>query len=196
MYDIKIESFPIVNIETRDKEVIIKNASVKLPYGAMINRSFRIDDEMMTKILDSGTPAIKVFRYIKSHTNSQNNKVILKAIDIIEYLSFNNIKATPAEVSNGIKALTNINFLIKANTLKVYNNDASNVYLVNPNYYIVSSVDTVFRRIQSDERVKYDIDRILREDNEIKERNNSVAKLKLKRNGKIESKNQETSTRS
>ncbi len=103
MYKIYVKSIPITNIEDKDKEVVIKGSSVVLQYGSMIKRSFRIDDEMLSTILDSGDAAIKVFRYIKSHTNSQTNKVILKASEVIEYLKHYNIKADASLISKGIK---------------------------------------------------------------------------------------------
>lgn len=189
MYKFYIKSIPITNIEDRDKEIIVKGGTVTLQYGSMIKRSFRIDDEMLSNILDSGDAAIKVFRYIKSHTNSQTNKVILKASEVITYLSNYNIKADASVISKGIKKLIDIHFIIKSNTLEVYKEDASNVYLVNPNYCVVSNPDTVFRRIQSDERVKHDADLIFNLDKQRLKRKNDVIKLKNKRNG---SKNQET----
>ena len=42
MYKIYVKSIPIINIEDRDKEIIIKGSSVTLQYGSMIKRSFRI----------------------------------------------------------------------------------------------------------------------------------------------------------
>lgn len=184
MYKIYVKSIPITNIEDRDKEIIIKGSSVTLQYGSMIKRSFRIDDEMLSAILDSGDAAIKVFRYIKSHTNSQTNKVILKASEVIEYLAHYNIKSDAPTVSKGIKKLLNIDFIIKSNTLEIYKNDASNVYLVNPNYCIVSNPDTVFRRIQSDERAERDAKIILDLDKQRAERENSIVKLKNNKNGR------------
>ncbi len=180
MYKIYVKSIPITNIEDKDKEVVIKGSSVVLQYGSMIKRSFRIDDEMLSTILDSGDAAIKVFRYIKSNTNSQTNKVILKASEVIEYLKHYNIKADASLISKGIKKLLSIDFIIKSNTLEIYKNDASNVYLVNPNYCVISNPDTVFRRIQSDERTEHDAkiifnldkQRIKREENAIKLRHN------------------------
>lgn len=184
MYKIYVKSIPITNIEDRDKEIIIKGSSVTLQYGSMIKRSFRIDDEMLSAILDSGDAAIKVFRYIKSHTNSQTNKVILKASEVIEYLAHYNIKSDAPTVSKGIKKLLNIDFIIKSNTLEIYKNDASNVYLVNPNYCVVSNPDTVFRRIQSDERAERDAKIILDLDKQRAERENSIVKLKNNKNGR------------
>ena len=192
MYKIYVKSIPITNIEDRDKEIIIKGSSVTLQYGSMIKRSFRIDDEMLSTILDSGDAAIKVFRYIKSHTNSQTNKVILKASEVIEYLKHCNIKSDASIISKGIKKLLSIDFIIKSNTLEIYKNDASNVYLVNPNYCVVSNPDTVFRRIQSDERAERDAKIILNLDKQRAERESSIIKLKNNKNG---SKNQETSRR-
>lgn len=182
MYNINIKSFPITNIENKDKEVVIKGNSVVLQYGAMKKRSLRIDDDMMSNILDAGDAAVKVFRYIKSHTNSQTNKVILKASAVIEYLSSYNIKADASIISKGIKKLIDVDFIIKANTLEIYKNDASNVYLVNPNYCVISSPDTVFRRIQSDERADYDMKIILKLDEVRAKRENKVVKLKNNRN--------------
>lgn len=178
MYKIYVKSIPITNIEDRDKEIIIKGSSVTLQYGSMIKRSFRIDDEMLSTILDSGDAAIKVFRYIKSHTNSQTNKVILKASEVIEYLKHCNIKSDASIISKGIKKLLSIGFIIKSNTLEIYKNDASNVYLVNPNYCVVSNPDTVFRRIQSDERAERDAKIILNLDKQRAERESSIVKLK------------------
>lgn len=183
MYKIYVKSIPITNIEDRDKEIIIKGSSVTFQYGSMIKRSFRIDDDMMSTIFDSGDAAIKVFRYIKSHTNSQTNKVILKASDVIEYLNNYKIKSDASTISKGIKKLISIKFIIKSNTLEVYKNDASNVYLVNPNYCIISSPDTVFRRIQSDERAEYDSKIILNLDKQRAKRKENVIKLKNNRNG-------------
>lgn len=181
MYNIKIKSISITNIEDRDKEIIVKGNSIKFQYGSMIKRSFRIDDDMMSTILDSGDAAIKVFRYITSHTNSQTNKVTLKASDIIEYLNNYNIKADPSVISKGIKKLLNIDFIIKANTLELYKLDPTNVYLVNPNYYVISSPDTVFRRIQSDERVDREAKFIFNLNKQRIEREQNVIKLKNKR---------------
>lgn len=178
VYKIYVKSIPITNIEDRDKEIIIKGSSVTLQYGSMIKRSFRIDDEMLSTILDSGDAAIKVFRYIKSHTNSQTNKVILKASEVIEYLKHCNIKSDASTISKGIKKLLSIGFIIKSNTLEIYKNDASNVYLVNPNYCVVSNPDTVFRRIQSDERAEQDAKIILNLDKQRAERESSIVKLK------------------
>lgn len=178
VYKIYVKSIPITNIEDRDKEIIIKGSSVTLQYGSMIKRSFRIDDEMLSTILDSGDAAIKVFRYIKSHTNSQTNKVILKASEVIEYLKHCNIKSDASAISKGIKKLLSIGFIIKSNTLEIYKNDASNVYLVNPNYCVVSNPDTVFRRIQSDERAEQDAKIILNLDKQRAERESSIVKLK------------------
>lgn len=178
VYKIYVKSIPITNIEDRDKEIIIKGSSVILQYGSMIKRSFRIDDEMLSTILDSGDAAIKVFRYIKSHTNSQTNKVILKASEVIEYLKHCNIKSDASIISKGIKKLLSIGFIIKSNTLEIYKNDASNVYLVNPNYCVVSNPDTVFRRIQSDERAERDAKIILNLDKQRAERESSIVKLK------------------
>lgn len=180
MYKIYVKSIPITNIEDRDKEVVIKGSSVILQYGTMVKRSFRIDDEMLSTILDSGDPAIKVFRYIKSHTNSQTNKVILKASEVIKYLNNYNIKADASIVSKGIKQLSKINFIIKSNTLEIYRNDASNVYLVNPNYCVISNPDTVFRRIQSDERAEHNAKIILNLDKQRVKRETDVIKLKKK----------------
>lgn len=182
MYKIYVKSIPITNIEDRDKEIIIKGSSVTLQYGSMIKRSFRIDDEMLSTILDSGDAAIKVFRYIKSHTNSQTNKVILKASEVIEYLKHCNIKSDASIISKGIKKLLSIDFIIKSNTLEIYKNDASNVYLVNPNYCVVSNPDTVFRRIQSDERAERDAKIILNLDKQRAERESSIIKLKNNKN--------------
>ena len=184
MYKIYVKSIPITNIEDRDKEIIIKGSSVTLQYGSMIKRSFRIDDEMLSTILDSGDAAIKVFRYIKSHTNSQTNKVILKASEVIEYLKHCNIKSDASIISKGIKKLLSIDFIIKSNTLEIYKNDASNVYLVNPNYCVVSNPDTVFRRIQSDERAERDTKIILNLDKQRAERESSIVKLKNNKNGR------------
>lgn len=184
MYKIYVKSIPITNIEDRDKEIIIKGSSVTLQYGSMIKRSFRIDDEMLSTILDSGDAAIKVFRYIKSHTNSQTNKVILKASEVIEYLKHCNIKSDASIISKGIKKLLSIDFIIKSNTLEIYKNDASNVYLVNPNYCVVSNPDTVFRRIQSDERAERDAKIILNLDKQRAERESSIVKLKNNKNGR------------
>lgn len=182
MYKICIKSIPITNIEDRDKEVIIKGSSVILQYGSMIKRSFRIDDEMLSNILDSGDAAIKVFRYIKSHTNSQTNKVILKSSEVIEYLKHDNLKANASTISKGIKKLLDINFIFKSNKLEVYKHDPSNVYLVNPNYCVISSPDIVFRRIQSDERAEYDSKLIINLDKQRlnKITNNSNVKNKAK----------------
>ena len=184
MYKIYVKSIPITNIEDRDKEIIIKGSSVTLQYGSMIKRSFRIDDEMLSTILDSGDAAIKVFRYIKSHTNSQTNKVILKASEVIEYLKHCNIKSDASIISKGIKKLLSIDFIIKSNTLEIYKNDASNVYLVNPNYCVVSNPDTVFRRIQSDERAERDTKIILNLDKQRAKRESSIVKLKNNKNGR------------
>lgn len=189
MYKIYIKSIPITNIEDRDKEIIVKGGTVTLQYGSMIKRSFRIDDEMLSNILDSGDAAIKVFRYIKSHTNSQTNKVVLKASEVIAYLNNYGIKADAPIISKGIKKLVDINFIIKANTLEVYNKDASNVYLVNPNYCVISNPDTVFRRIQSDERERHDAKLILDLDKQRIKRETDSIKLKHKSNG---CKNKET----
>lgn len=186
MYKICIKSIPITNIEDRDKEVIIKGSSVILQYGSMIKRSFRIDDEMLSNILDSGDAAIKVFRYIKSHTNSQTNKVVLKSSEVIEYLKHDNLKADASVISKGIKKLIDIHFIFKSNKLEVYKNDPSNVYLVNPNYYVISSPDVVFRRIQSDERAEHDTKLIINLDKQRINRENSIVNIKNKRN---ESKN-------
>lgn len=180
MYNINVKSIPITNIEDRDNEVIVKGCCVTFKYGSMIKRSFRIDDEMLSNILDSGEPAIKVFRYIKSHTNSQTNKVILKASEIIEYLANYNIKADASVVSKGIKKLIELNFIIKCNTLDIYKKDASNVFLVNPNYCVISSPDVVFRRIQSDERAQHDAKVILNLDEQRRNRENSINNLKYK----------------
>lgn len=182
MYKIYVKSIPITNIEDRDKEIIIKGSSVILQYGSMIKRSFRIDDEMLSTILDSGDAAIKVFRYIKSHTNSQTNKVILKASEVIEYLKHYNIKSDASIISKGIKKLLSIDFIIKSNTLEIYKNDASNVYFVNPNYCVVSNPDTVFRRIQSDERAERDAKIILNLDKQKAERESNIIKLKNNKN--------------
>lgn len=183
MYKYYIKSIPITNVEDRDKEVIVKGNSINIQYGSMIKRSFRIDDEMLSNILDSGDAAIKVFRYIKSHTNSQTNKVVLKASEIIEYLKHDNLKADASTISKGIKNLIKLDFIIKANTLEIYKTDPSNVYLVNPNYCVVSSPDVVFRRIQSDERAKYDAEIIFNLDKQRYKREDIVIKLKNNRNG-------------
>lgn len=183
MYNICVKSIPITNIENRDREIIIKGCSVVLQYGSMIKRSLRIDDETLTNILDSGPEALKVFRYIKTHTNSQTNKVTIKASDVIKYLNNCNIKADASIVSKGIKKLISINFIIKANTLEVYKKDASNVYLVDPNYCVISSPDVVFRRIQSDERTEHDANIIINLDKQRVKREKDVIKLKNNRNG-------------
>lgn len=190
MYKIYVKSIPITNIEDRDKEVIVKGTTVTVQYGTMVKRSFRIDDDMLSKILDSGDSAIKVFRYIKSHTNSQTNKVILKASNIIEYLKHDNLKIDATNISKGIKKLISIDFIIKCNELEIYKNDASNVYLVNPNYCVISSPDVIFRRIQSDERAEYDAKLIINLDKQRIKREQEVLKLKNNRN---DSKNQKTS---
>lgn len=145
----------------------------------MIGRSFRIDDDMLTKILDSGDAAIKVFRYVKSHTNSQNNKVQIKSSEVIRYLKTYNILCDASKVSKGIKTLTDLNFIIKCNTLSIYKSDANNMYLVNPNYCVISNPDTIFRRIQSDERIKHDYEEIVRRDEERIKREESVIKIKM-----------------
>ncbi len=182
MYKIYVKSIPITNIEDKDKEVVIKGSSVVLQYCSMIKRSFRIDDEMLSTILDSGDAAIKVFRYIKSHTNSQTNKVILKASEVIEYLKHYNIKADASLISKGIKKLLSIDFIIKSNTLEIYKNDASNVYLVNPNYCVISNPDTVFRRIQSDERTEHDAKIIFNLDKQHIKREENAIKLRHNKN--------------
>lgn len=183
MYEINVKSIPITNIDSKDKDVVVEGHTIKVKYGSMIKRSLRIDDEILSKILDSGDTAVKVFRYIKSHTNSQTNKVVLKASAVIEYLSNCNIKADASIISKGIKKLIDVDFIIKANTLEVYKNDASNVYLVNPNYCVISSPDTVFRRIQSDERADYDMKVILKLDKEKMKREELTNKLKHKNYG-------------
>ena len=183
MYQYYVKSIPITNVEDKDKEVTIKGNSINIKYGSMIKRSFRIDDEMLSNILDSGDAAIKVFRYIKSHTNSQTNKVILKASDVIEYLKHYNLKADASTISKGIKILVKLDFIIKANKLEIYKTDSSNIYLVNPNYSVISNPDVVFRRIQSDERTKYDAEVIFNLDKQRRERENIVIKLKNNRNG-------------
>ena len=179
-YSIKVTSIPQNNVEDREKNVEFKNNLIPITYGAMKRRNFRIDDEIHDKILDSGQNAIKVFRYVKSHTNIQNNKVSIKASDVIDYFRKLNISCDKSVVSKGIKILTDLKFLIKCNKLEVYKSDPSNVFLVNPNYYVNSSVDTIFRRIQSDERVKYDYERIKREDELRNKREQEVAKLRGK----------------
>lgn len=178
MYKYNIKRIPVKNIEDRDKEIMVKGNSITVQYGCMIKRNFRIDSDMMSAILDKGDAAIKVFRYIKSHTNSQTNKVTLKASVVIEYLNSYNLKADASLISKGIKKLLSIDFIIKANTLEIYKTDADNVYIVNPNYFVISNPDVVFHRIQSDERAYDDAKLIFNLDKQRIEREKSVSRLR------------------
>ena len=81
MYQYYVKSIPITNVEDKDKEVTIKGNSINIKYGSMIKRSFRIDDEMLSNILDSGDAAIKVFRYIASNIKRYSSPQLLEGVD-------------------------------------------------------------------------------------------------------------------
>lgn len=183
MYRYDVRSIPITNVTDKEREVFVNNTPIKAFYGGMIKRSFRIDDEMHDKIMDSGLEAIKVFRYIKSNTNYQTNKVSLKAKDVVTYLNNINIKCDIYVVSKGIKILKDIGFIYQCKDLEVYKTEKACMYLVNPNYYVGSTVDVIFGRIKADELKQYD-DKCIEENNKNKFNEAKIKAIQLAEDAK------------